>query len=225
MERRDFIKAGSLMSLGSVMGAKEILANNTVINPSMLFIAPNIHFDVLPTDRRNLLTHQRQVHLDFHTSPYLTDVGRDFNAAHFAKTVKEANINSITVFAKCHHGMSYYPTKTGVQHPPLEGRDLLGEMLEALLGKPFVGWGLSPSILSVPRKRDSDLIVTLLHYVPVRKCMDIDVIEQRMNFVDEVLYLSKKQVLFIVLQRVKAYAKAKMAALNYLMLKDVYCWR
>ena len=29
----------------------------------------------------------------------------------FAQTVKDANINSIMIFAKCHHGMSHYPTK------------------------------------------------------------------------------------------------------------------
>lgn len=74
----------------------------------------------------------RQVHLDFHTSPYLPDVGSEFDAAAFAKAVKAAHINSITVFAKCHHGMSYYPTKVGTVHPSLNGRDLLGEQIEAL---------------------------------------------------------------------------------------------
>jgi len=72
----------------------------------------------------------RQVHLDFHTSPLIPDVGIDFDPIEFAKTLKEAYVNSITVFAKCHHGMSYYPTKVGVMHPSLK-RDLLGEMVEA----------------------------------------------------------------------------------------------
>lgn len=72
----------------------------------------------------------RQVHLDFHTSPLIPDVGIDFDPEDFAKTLKEAYVNSITVFAKCHHGMSYYPTKVGVMHPALK-RDLLGEMVEA----------------------------------------------------------------------------------------------
>jgi len=79
-----------------------------------------------------LLSHQRQVHLDFHTSPYIPDVGAEFDAKEFAKTLKEAHVNSVTIFAKCHHGMSYYPTKSGTQHPALKGRDLLGEQIEAL---------------------------------------------------------------------------------------------
>ncbi len=76
--------------------------------------------------------HQRQVHLDFHTSPHIPDVGCEFDARAFATTMKKAHVNSVTIFAKCHHGMCYYPTKTGTQHPALHGRDLLGEQLEAL---------------------------------------------------------------------------------------------
>ncbi len=77
-------------------------------------------------------SHQRQVHLDFHTSPHIPDVGCEFDAAHFAATMKRACVNSVTVFAKCHHGMCYFPTKTGTTHPALAGRDLLGEQIEAL---------------------------------------------------------------------------------------------
>ncbi len=82
-----------------------------------------------------LLTHRRQVHLDFHTSPYIHDVSVDFDAQAFAQTMAEAHVNSVTVFAKCHHGMCYYPTKHGTQHPALHGRDLLGEQIEVLLSK------------------------------------------------------------------------------------------
>jgi hypothetical protein len=81
---------------------------------------------------QSLFTHQRRVHLDFHTSPHIPDVAQEFDAQEFAHTFQKANVNSVTVFAKCHHGMCYYPTKTGVQHPALKGRDLLGEQIEAL---------------------------------------------------------------------------------------------
>ena len=74
----------------------------------------------------------RQVHLDFHTSPFILDVGVAFDGKEFAKTFKEAHVNSVTVFAKCHHGQCYYPTQTGTQHPALKGQDLLGEQIEAL---------------------------------------------------------------------------------------------
>lgn len=77
-------------------------------------------------------THQRQVHLDFHTSPFIPDVGKDFDANAFADTFKRAHVNSVTVFAKCHHGMCYYPAHTGKPHPAIGTRDLLAEQIEAL---------------------------------------------------------------------------------------------
>jgi hypothetical protein len=75
----------------------------------------------------------RQVHLDFHTGPWVPDVGRDFDARDFAGTMKAARVNSVTVFAKCHHGHLYYDTKRPERHPGLKpGLDLLGEQVEAL---------------------------------------------------------------------------------------------
>src|ERR1700759_2228799 len=76
---------------------------------------------------------QRQVHLDFHTGPAIPDVGRDFDAREFARTFKQANVDSVTVFAKCHHGHLYYDTKRPERHPNLKkGLDLLGEQVDAL---------------------------------------------------------------------------------------------
>jgi len=75
----------------------------------------------------------RQIHLDFHTGPDVPDVGRDFDARAFARTMKRANVNSVTVFAKCHHGLLYYPTKRAEHHPGLKpALDLLGDQIEAL---------------------------------------------------------------------------------------------
>jgi len=73
----------------------------------------------------------RQIHLDFHTSPHIPDVGVDFDPEEFVRTLQAAHVNSITVFAKCHHGYSYYPSKVGTPHPGLQ-RDLLGEAATAL---------------------------------------------------------------------------------------------
>ena len=72
-----------------------------------------------------------QLHLDFHTAPVIPSIGKDFCPDEFAKTIKEANIQSVNVFAKCHHGMCYHLTKVGVMHPNLTF-DLFGEMLTAL---------------------------------------------------------------------------------------------
>lgn len=75
----------------------------------------------------------RQIHLDFHTGPAVPDVGSQFDAKAFAKTMKQANVDSVTVFAKCHHGHLYYNTKRPERHPGLKkGFDLLGKQVEAL---------------------------------------------------------------------------------------------
>jgi len=75
----------------------------------------------------------RQVHLDFHTSPDIPAVGSDFDPEEFAKTVKNAHINSITCFARCHHGMIYFDSKLNPEriHPNLTNRNLLNEQIEA----------------------------------------------------------------------------------------------
>ena len=73
----------------------------------------------------------RQVHLDFHTARECEGVGADFNPDEFVATLQMGHVNSINIFAKCHHGYSYYPTKVGTMHPNLK-IDLLGMQLEAL---------------------------------------------------------------------------------------------
>ena len=74
----------------------------------------------------------RQVHLDFHTSEYIPNVGIDFVAADFARTLKEASVDSITCFARCHHGWLYYPSKNrpDLIHPNLENKNLLLEQID-----------------------------------------------------------------------------------------------
>src|SRR5437588_12202510 len=72
----------------------------------------------------------RQLHLDFHTSPLIPGIAEDFDPDEFARTLRDAHIDSITCFAVCHHGLSYYPTKIGTVHPHLT-RDLLGGQIEA----------------------------------------------------------------------------------------------
>ena len=72
----------------------------------------------------------RQVHLDFHTSEHIPGVGRKFDRRQWQKALKLGRVNSITVFAKCHHSWCYYPTKIGRVHPTLK-RNLLGEQIAA----------------------------------------------------------------------------------------------
>jgi len=71
------------------------------------------------------------VHLDFHTSPDIRDVGARFDKAALTKAVRDAHIDLMTVFAKCHHGYTYYPSRVSTMHPHLSF-DLLGEQIEAI---------------------------------------------------------------------------------------------
>ena len=73
----------------------------------------------------------RQVHLDFHTSEHIGAVGQDFSKEDFQSALRLGRVDSVTLFAKCHHGWSYYPTTIGVPHPGLARPDLLGEQLAA----------------------------------------------------------------------------------------------
>ena len=74
----------------------------------------------------------RQVHLDFHTSQHMPGVGSKFDKEHFQKALKIGKVNSMTIFAKGHHGYCYYPTKVGDVHPTLmDGFDLTGAMIDA----------------------------------------------------------------------------------------------
>ena len=75
----------------------------------------------------------RQIHLDFHTSPLIKGVGCQFNADEFVSTLKEAAVNSVTCFARCHHGWLYYESKkfTDLIHPELKKKGLLEAQIEA----------------------------------------------------------------------------------------------
>ena len=73
---------------------------------------------------------KRAVHLDFHTSPYIPNIGGNFTKENFQEMLKKGHLSSITVFAKCHHGLCYYPTEVGTMHPNLNF-DLTGAMVEA----------------------------------------------------------------------------------------------
>jgi hypothetical protein len=81
----------------------------------------------MPAERLPL----RQVHLDFHTPGSVIPIAGRFDAEAFAETMRAAHVESVNVFARCHHGYSYYPTKVGTTHPGL-GFDLLGRQIEAL---------------------------------------------------------------------------------------------
>ncbi|MFC4386655.1 beta-galactosidase trimerization domain-containing protein [Gracilibacillus marinus] len=75
----------------------------------------------------------RQVHLDFHTSEHIPHVAKDFDKEVFAHTLKQASVDSVTCFARCHHGWLYYPSihRPDLIHPNLENKRLLLEQIES----------------------------------------------------------------------------------------------
>ena len=73
----------------------------------------------------------RCVHLDFHTSPDIDGIGEGFDKEKFTRVIRDADVELVTVFAKCHHGYTYYPSKVGQMHPGLKF-NLLKEEIEAI---------------------------------------------------------------------------------------------
>ena len=75
----------------------------------------------------------RQVHLDFHTNGQIPGIGSEFEPGEFAETLEKAHVDSITCFARCHHGWLYYDSKAMPEriHPNLVNKNLLKEQIEA----------------------------------------------------------------------------------------------
>lgn len=72
----------------------------------------------------------RQVHLDFHTSGKIGGIGEKFTKEQFQAALIKGNVNSITLFSKCHHGWAYHPSQANKTHPGLSF-DLLAAQIEA----------------------------------------------------------------------------------------------
>ncbi|MCY4071714.1 MAG: beta-galactosidase trimerization domain-containing protein [Chloroflexi bacterium] len=74
----------------------------------------------------------RQIHLDFHTSEAIEGIGSNFDPDEFGDTLLKARVNSITCFARCHHGWIYYDSQAHPEHVhPHLSRNLLKEQVEA----------------------------------------------------------------------------------------------
>lgn len=72
-----------------------------------------------------------KVHLDFHNTVHVGEVGQAFDAAEFTAALQRGRLDAIVVFAKDMHGWCYYPARRrDAVHPGLH-RDLLGEQVAA----------------------------------------------------------------------------------------------
>ena len=70
------------------------------------------------------------IHTDFHTPALQRDIAVDFDPDEHARQLVKSHVDSVTFFAKGHHGNSYYETKVGRKHPHLQ-RNLLKEVVDA----------------------------------------------------------------------------------------------
>ena len=74
-----------------------------------------------------LENHRREAFIDFHNGAVATDLLSHFDARAYADILEQSGFNRVTLFAKCHHGHAYYPTRIGNPHPSLK-LDYLGEL-------------------------------------------------------------------------------------------------
>lgn len=72
----------------------------------------------------------RKIHLDFHNSHHMPEIGGAFDPDEFGDRLLAAHVNEIVVFAKDMHGLFYYPSDSGPVHPGLPF-DLLGAQVAA----------------------------------------------------------------------------------------------
>ncbi|GGC86201.1 alpha-amylase family protein [Enterococcus wangshanyuanii] len=72
----------------------------------------------------------RQIHLDFHTPALPFELGKNFDKKIFQQTLLKAEVNSITLTGRCHHGHIYYQTKLPAKHPQMK-KDFLMEQVDA----------------------------------------------------------------------------------------------
>lgn len=72
----------------------------------------------------------RQIHLDFHTPELGSPIAAEFDPKEFTATLLAAGVDSITLFAKDHHGYAFYDTQAANHHPDLH-RNLLSEQVDA----------------------------------------------------------------------------------------------
>lgn len=72
--------------------------------------------------------------VDSHITDHHASFLRELTPEDFVARMKQTGADSVVVYAWCHNGNCYYPTKVGYQHPALKGRDFYGETI-ALLRK------------------------------------------------------------------------------------------
>lgn len=69
----------------------------------------------------------RKIHILYVSPPWAAHRGERFDAASWARQIKDAHITSLELYCKDHHGVCYYPSTLGLDYP----RDVVGELFDA----------------------------------------------------------------------------------------------
>ena len=72
----------------------------------------------------------RRFLFDMHIADWDDHFLSQFNPQEFMDCVAEAKVTAITVAANSHTGLCYWPTRVGMEHRCVKGKDLLGQMIE-----------------------------------------------------------------------------------------------
>ncbi len=71
----------------------------------------------------------RRTLLDMHIEDWNEAFMSEYDPDKYVKLLKLANVQSVMIYANSHVGYCYYPSKIGLMHRGLKGRDVLGEMI------------------------------------------------------------------------------------------------
>ncbi len=70
--------------------------------------------------------------VDQHITDLKPEYMSHYDPEKFVNTIKDIGLDSVMVYACCHNGNCYYPTRCGHQHRGLKGRDIFGETVQGL---------------------------------------------------------------------------------------------
>lgn len=73
-----------------------------------------------PVTPEQYFARKRKVHLDMHLPEDAPGMFERFDAHDYVRTLVDANVNSVVIFAHCHHGNCYYDTRVGHKHARLD---------------------------------------------------------------------------------------------------------
>jgi hypothetical protein len=76
----------------------------------------------------------RRAVIDMHIPDWDPKFLSEFDADRYVEALVRSRAQSIVCYAHSHVGLFNYPTKIGKQHAGLKGRDIVAEMINAVIG-------------------------------------------------------------------------------------------